>query len=400
MVKPLEGVRIVDCTQVFAGPFCTYQLSLLGAEVIKIEPPGRGDTLRFYSHGQGDPMGGMGGSFVSINAGKRSLALDLKSPDGKAVFERLLRGADGLVENYRTGVMARLGFGWEACGRINPRLVYASLSGFGAEGPLAGWPAFDHTMQAMSGMMALNTPAGSTPAKVGFPVIDAFAGYVGAFAMLAALMQRDRTGEGQYVDVAMLDAALVLMTSMATPYLNSGREPQPLGNRGYSGSPTSDLFAARNGQLSLGANTQAQFESLCAAIGAPQLVEDPRFATHEQRIASEPALRQALETIFAGEDAEHWEAKINQAGVPASKLRTLMEACAHPQLAGRTLFQPLTMSRQDPTPITVLNSGFRAGWNGVEEPSPLLGEHTDALLREIGYEEAEISWLRDRGAIG
>lgn len=399
MVKPLDGVRVIDCTQVFAGPFCTYQLSLLGADVIKIEPPGRGDALRGYQHGQGDPMGGMGGSFISINAGKRSLALDLKHPEGKAVLERLVGGADALVENYRNGVMDRLGFGWDRCRAINPKLVYVSLSGFGAEGPLADYPAFDHTMQAMSGMMALNSPPGAPPAKVGFPVIDAFTGYVGAFAALAALMQQQRTGEGQYVDVAMLDASLVLMTSMTTPYLNSGREPAPLGNRGYSGSPTSDLFAARNGRLSLGANTQAQFESLCAAIGAPELAADPRFATHEQRIDNEPALREALEAVLKTQDAEHWETVINPAGVPAGKLRTVMEALAHPQLAERDLFQPLVMSRRDERPITVLNSGFKAGWNGAEEPSPLLGEHTDALLAELGYDAAEISRLRDQAVV-
>ena len=400
MVKPLDGVRIIDCTQVFAGPFCTYQLALLGADVIKIETPGRGDTLRGYQHGAGDPMGGMGGSFISINAGKRSLALDLKHQGGKAVLERLIAGADALVENFRNGVMDRLGFGWERCRAINPRLVYASLSGFGAQGPLADYPAFDHTMQAMSGMMFLNSPPGAPPAKVGFPVIDSFAGYVAAFGVLAALTQRDRTGEGQLVDVAMLDAALVLMTSMTTPYLNSGREPAPLGNRGYSGSPTSDLFAARNGRLSLGANTQVQFESLCLAIGAPELSSDPRFLTLELRIANEPDLRQALEDILTTQDAEHWEPLINTVGVPACKLRTIMEACAHPQLADRDLFQSLTMSREDDRPVTVLNSGFKAGWNGADQPSPLLGEHTDEVLAQIGCSPDEINRLRSSGVVG
>jgi CoA:oxalate CoA-transferase len=398
LVKPLAGVRVVDCTQVFAGPFCTYQLALLGAEVVKIEPPDRGDTLRFYRHGAGDPMGGMGGSFISINAGKRSVGLDLKHPSGKAVMEKLIAGADLLTENFRHGVMDRLGFGWERCRAINPKLVYVSLSGFGADGPLADWPAFDHTMQAMSGMMSLNGVPGAPAAKVGFPVIDSFAGYVAAFAALAALRQRDLTGEGQFVDVAMLDAALVLMTSMTTPYLNSGREPAPLGNRGYSGSPTSDLFKAGNGEISLGANTQAQYEALVEAIGAPELAEDPRFATLELRIANQQALREALEAIFGAADCEHWEERINAAGVPASKLRTVMEACAHPQLAGRDLFQPLPMSRQDSRPITVLNGGFKAGWNGASEPSPLLGEHTDEVLAALGYSAVEISRLRSEGA--
>ena len=399
-MKPLEGVRVIDFTQVFAGPFCTYQLSLLGAEVIKVEAPGGGDALRGYGHGAGDAMGGMGGSFISINGGKKSVAVNLKPEAGKALLRSLIESGDILVENFRNGVMERNGFSWEACKALNPRLVYASMSGFGSTGPYKDWPAFDHTMQAMTGMMSLNGEPGDPPMKVGFPVIDAFTGYVAAFGILAALRQRDQTGEGQLVDVSMFDASLVLMTSMVVPYLNAGQQPKQLGSRGYSGSPTSDLFAARDGHVSLGANTQPQYEALCRAIGAPQLVDDPRFKTLKDRIANDVALRAAIEGIFATDDAEVWEARINAAGVPASKLRTVFEACSLPHLAERGLMIPNKMSQKDDRDITVLNNGFRADWNGIDTPSPMLGQHTDEVLISLGISEREIAALRQEGAIG
>ena len=398
-MKPLDGVRIVDFTQVFAGPFCTYQLSLLGAEVIKIETPGVGDVLRGYRHGAGDPMGGMGGSFISINGGKKSTAINLKHPDGKAILAKLIGTADVLVENFRGGVLDRQGFSWEACKALNPRLIYASMSGFGAGGANGDWPAFDHTMQAMTGMMSLNGEPGSPPTKVGFPVVDAFTGYVAAFGIMAALRQRDQTGEGQRVDVSMFDASMVLMTSMVVPYLNAGTEPKQLGSRGYSGSPTSDLFKTRDGHISLGANTQAQYEALCQAIGAPELATDPRFATHQARIGNDAALREALEAIFETGDAETWEARINAAGVPAAKLRTVFEACKLPQAEGRDLMLRTRMSKDDDREITVLNNGFRAGWNGLDGPSPLLGQHTDEVLMGLGYAAAEIEAFRRKGAV-
>jgi len=399
-MKPLQGVRVVDFTQVFAGPFCTYQLSLLGAEVIKIEAPGVGDTLRGYRHGAGDAMGGMGGSFISINAGKKSVAVNLKHASGKALLRRLIESGDVLVENFRNGVMDRHGFSWEACKAINPRLIYASLSGFGASGPFKDWPAFDHTMQAMTGMMSLNGEPGDPPMKVGFPVIDAFTGYVAAFGILAALRQRDGTGQGQFVDVSMFDASLVLMTSMVVPYLNAGEQPKQLGSRGYSGSPTSDLFRTRDGHISLGANTQTQYELLCRAIEASELIDDPRFATHAARIDNDVALRAALEAIFATDDADAWELRINAAGVPASKLRTVFEACGLPHLQERGLMLNTKMSQKDDRDVTVLNNGFRADWNGIDAPSPMLGQHTDEVLAGLGCSEAEIAALRQEGALG
>jgi CoA:oxalate CoA-transferase len=398
MIKPLTGVRVIDFTQVFAGPFCTFQLSLLGAEVVKVENTVGGDTLRGYRLGR-DGMGGQGGSFVAINAGKKSVALDLKSDAGREVARRLIASGDVLVENFRNGVLDRFGLSWEHCKQINPRLIYVTMSGFGADGPLKSYAAYDHTLQAMSGMMSLNGEPGSSPVKVGFPVVDSFTGYVAAFGTMAALMQRAQTGEGQFIDVSMLDASLVLMTSMVIPYLNAGVEPKQPGNRGYSGSPTSDLFATSDGHLSLGANTQEQFEKLCQAIGAPQLATDPRFAKREARMQHNEALRQALREVFATRTVDEWEVLVNEAGVPAAKLRTILEACELPQIEGRNLFQRVPMSRQNDHEVVVMNNGFKADWNGIDQPSPMLGEHTDEMLKAIGYSEDEIATLRGIGAV-
>ncbi|MHA6623538.1 CaiB/BaiF CoA transferase family protein [Pseudonocardia sp. DLS-67] len=396
---PLDGISVVDFTQVFAGPFCTHQLTLLGADVVKVEPVGVGDILRKYAHG-GDQMGGLSGSFISVNAGKRSIALDLKQPRGVEVAERLVARADVLVENFRSGVMDRLGFSAQRCRELNPRLVRASLSGFGPDGPMAHYPAYDHNLQATSGMMALNGEEGDPYLKVGFPVVDSFSGYTAAFAVLAALRQRDRTGEGQEVDVAMLDASLVLMTSMVVPYLNAGAEPPRSGNRGYSGSPTADVFRVADGALAIGANWPRQYEALCTALDRPDLVDDPRFRTKEDRIAHAGALREQLEHALGEHDTEHWEGVLNAAGVPASKVRSVQEACGLDQLAERGLFQDVPVSTADPTPVRVLNNGFRGAWNGVTAPAPLLGEHTDTVLGDLGYSTGDITRLRDTRAVG
>ncbi|HWW63492.1 MAG TPA: CoA transferase [Sphingomonadaceae bacterium] len=397
--RPLSGIRVCDFTQVFAGPFCTHHLVLLGADVEKIEPVGAGDILRKYKQG-GDPMGGLSGSFISINAGKKSILLDLKSEKGREIAEKMVAEADVVTENFRPGVMNRLGFSWERCREINPRIIFASISGYGSEGPMRHFPAYDHNMQAMSGMMSLNGDEGDPYMKVGFPLIDSFTGFTAAFAILAALRQRDATGEAQRIDVSMLDASMVLMTSMVVPYMNAGRQPPRTGNRGYSGSPTADIFRCRDGQLSLGANWPAQYEALCKAIGAPELITDPRFMTKEDRSANDGALRVLLEAKLEQRDGAEWEDLLNGVGVPTSKVRSVGEALELPQLGLRNLFQPIPVSRKDDHEVKVLNSGFVADWNGVVDSAPLMGEHSDAILSRLGYDGDAIARLRHEGAVG
>jgi crotonobetainyl-CoA:carnitine CoA-transferase CaiB-like acyl-CoA transferase len=263
------------------------------------------------------------------------------------------------------------------------------------------YPAYDHNMQAMSGMMSLNGDEGDPYMKVGFPLIDSYAGFTCAFAILAALRQRDQTGEAQRIDVAMLDVAMVLMTSMVVPYMNAGKEPPRTGNRGYSGSPTADIFRCADGQVSLGANWPFQYEALCRAIGAPELIEDPRFLTKEDRIANDSALRELLEAALVLETGKHWEGVLNAAGVPTSKVRSVGEACALDQLRSRNLFQAIPVSRDDDREVRVLNTGFVAdGWNGVEAPPPLMGEHGAEILARLGYDRGAIDDLKARNVVG
>jgi CoA:oxalate CoA-transferase len=399
MKKPLDGIKVIDLTHVMAGPYCTFQLVLLGADVIKVErADDGGDEFRYYGSIPGEKD--CGPAFSSVNAGKRSLTLNLKSEAGKQVLTRLLAKGDVLVENFRPAALRNLGFGWEDNRRINPRLIHCSLTGFGHAGPLRDNPAYDHTVQAVCGLMSLTGDEGSAPMKAGFPMVDTFTGYMGAFAILAALLQREKTGVGQFIDVAMLDSALALMTAMVCPYLIAGEKPRRVGNRGYNGSPTSDTFATQNKPLAIGANTQKQFEALCRVIGAERLIPDPRFLNGKLRIANAGPLRGEIEKDLAKRPAEEWEGMLNAASVPAATVQTIPEICAHPHLAGRNLFLevPLPASGRK---TTILNAGFLCDHDGpsVQNGPPRLGQHTDQVLSEIGFSPEEVQALRNAGAI-
>jgi len=398
MPQPLQGITVIDATHVMAGPFCTYLLKLLGARVIKIERPGEGDVMRHYDR---DPeYAQMAPPFMAFNAGKESMTLDLKAPKGAEIVRKLVARGDVLVENFRPGVMTRLGLGFDALSQINPRLVYCSVSGFGQNGPLRDNPAYDHIVQGVCGVMTLTGEPDSGPTKVGFPVVDTFTGYSAAFAILSALLQRAQSGKGQLVDVAMLDSALVLMSSMVVPCLTTGVAPEKVGNRGFNGSPTSDTFAAQDTALTLGANTQKQFEKLCAVLGCAELAGDSRFATAETRIANGDALYAALEPHLRKRPAREWEQLLNAASVPAGAVRTIPEVLAEPHLASRNLVLPLTPSSRGHTGFG-LGLGFQLQDSAVAQlgAPPLLGEHTHAVLRELGYGSDEIDTLRQEHVI-
>lgn len=397
MTKPLNGVRVVDLTHVMAGPFCAFQLALLGADVIKVERPDGGDEFRWYSDRTGE---GLGASFLGVNAGKRSVTLNLKSEAGKRILTQLIARADILVENFRPGVLDKLGFAWERNREVNPRLIQCSLTGFGREGPLRDSPAYDHTMQAICGLMSLTGEEGSAPMKVGFPVVDTFAGHMAAYAILAALLQRQQTNSGQLIDLSMLDTSFVLMSSMIIPYLIAGEEPRKVGNRGYNGSPTSDTFATADKPLAIGANSQKQFEALCRAAEAEALIADPRFATGEQRLANQSSLRKELERALAKRPAKEWEEILVRCGVSAAAIRTIPEICSHPHVTGSAAFLQVPMPGTN-RKITILNAGFRLTEDGpgVKDAPPRLGEHTDRVLDELGYSAAEIRNFRRQGAV-
>jgi len=398
MPQPLQGITVIDATHVMAGPFCTHLLRLLGARVIKIERPDEGDVMRHYDR---DPKyAEMAPPFMAFNAGKESITLNFKSPQAIEIIQRLAAKSDVLIENYRPGVMNRLGLGYESLSAINPRLVYCSVTGFGQSGPLRDNPAYDHIVQGVCGVMELTGEPGSGPTKVGFPMIDTFTGYSAAFATMAALLQRAQSGRGQFIDVAMLDNALVLMSSMVVPFLTTGIAPEKVGNRGFNGSPTSDTFKASDMSLTLGANTQKQFEQLCSVLGCAEIAGDARFVNAAKRIANADALHAALMPHLRKKPAREWEKLLNAAGVPAGAVRSVPDVLAEPHLQTRNLVLPLTPSTQGHTGYG-LGLGFRLQDNNLEQlgAPPLLGEHTRPVLSELGYSSNEIDALQQAGVV-
>ncbi len=370
--RPLEGIRVVDLTHAYAGPLCTYNLGLLGADVVKVEPPEGGDDFRVWFES----------AFLAINAGKRSIALDLRTPEGQEVLSRLLRSADVLVENYRPGVAAKLGIVEEELRLRYPRLVYCSITGFGDSGPLRDAPAIEWAVQAASGMTLEYLSDDDEPTRAGLGVVDAFSGFRAVSAILAALLERERTGEGARLDIAMLDAAFGLLTAPVADAANGWpRRGSLLGGSGR--------FRARDRQLYLSCVHDKWFRGVCEALDAPEVMDDPRFATHALRAENGDAFHAELERRLGARDAAEWERELNARGIPASVVRTLEEAVQSEQASHRGLLHEVESRRGR---ISVLGIG------GAPSPSsvPSLGEHTDDVLTELGYREADVERLSRR----
>ncbi|MSQ50294.1 MAG: CoA transferase [Betaproteobacteria bacterium] len=394
MPQVLKGYRIVDFTHVLSGPIATNFLTLMGADVIKIES-GIGDTMRNYS---GRSTDGMGASFVAVNSGKRSIVLDLKKEEHLEVARRLIAKADVVAENFRPGVIDRLGLGFDACRKIKTDIVFCSVSGFGQTGPLKFNPAIDQIIQSMSGLMNLSGEPGSGPTRIGFPVVDTYTGLLAAFAMVCALLQRERTGEGQYIDVAMFDASMVLMISMLGPYLVAGDKPAKQGNRGYSMSPTADTFKTAKGEITLGAVRQQQFEGICKVINRPDLVADPRFADRKLRFQHGDALQAEITRELMKRPAEVWEPLLNDAGVAAGVVRDMSDAVALDHFDERDIKIPIKVPGIPNGDVHILNAGFRYAHDapGHQRSPPRLGEHTREVLLELGYPPGKIDEI-ERG---
>ncbi|SDY60967.1 CaiB/BaiF CoA transferase family protein [Citreimonas salinaria] len=378
MPKPLQGVRVADFSHVIAGPLATQFLNLLGAEVIKVEPPA-GDPMRFYTRDPG--RRGMAEPFVGANAGKKSVVLDLKTDEGRAAARALIASADIFVENYRPGVADRLGLGASDLTQAHPSLIYCSVSGFGQSGPMRNYPAIDQVIQSVSGLMLLSGHEGEPAERVGFPIVDTYSALLAAFAILAAYTQRERdpARRGQVVDVSMLDAAMVMMASVAVPMMLSGQAPVRAGNRGFSGAPTADTFPTAAGEITIGAVQQVQVERLFRVLGCAELLDDPRFAAPDARLKNDAALRSLLIDRFITQDADAWETALAAAGVPAGKVRDIGSALSLDQLEGRGLFLDL------PGGERILNAGFcfeRDG-PGTENGAPALGADTDEILGSL-----------------
>lgn len=400
MQKPLEGIRVLDLTNVLAGPFCAYQLALLGADVIKVEVPGSGDLARQLG---ADPVLNarkMGASFLAQNGGKRSLTLNLKKPAGREVLQRLVASADVLVENFRPGVMERLGVGYPVLRQANPRLIYCAISGFGQEGPLRDAPAYDQIVQGLSGVMSITGSQESAPLRVGYPVADTLGGMTAAFAIAAALVRQVRSGEGEFIDVSMLDSTIVTMGWIVSNYLIAGTTPRPMGNENFTAAP-SGTFRTGAGLLNISANKQEQFEALAREVGRPELASDPRFAEREERKRNRAALKTELEAALAARPAAEWEPRLAAIGVPAGRVLSVPEVLEHPQIRERELMVHFKDAPGVDRDLSLVRAGFKlAGGNpDIDTPPPQLGAHTEAILDELGYAAPEIAALHAQGAI-
>lgn len=392
----LQGIRVLDLTNVLAGPFCGYQLALLGADVIKVEDPRGGDLARQLGADAALNERYMGASFLAQNGGKRSIRLDMKSETGKKALRRLVASADVLIENFRPGVMARLGFGYETLKELNPRLVYCAISGFGQTGPLAHAPAYDQIIQGRSGLMSITGDRDSAPLRVGYPLCDTIGGITAAFAISAALVQRDRTGAGAFLDVSMLDSTLVSMGWIVSNLLIAGQVPVPMGNENFTASP-SGTFATRDGLINIAANKQDQFETLCDLLGAPELKTDPRFAGREARKRNRHAIRPLLEAQLARHTAAHWERLLNEHGVPAGQVLDVPQALSQPQVRQRNLLVEFAMpAASGRERVQLVRGGFHVDGEPLapSKRPPLLGEDTEAILRELGYDDDELRAYR------
>ncbi len=383
---PLSGIKVLDLTRVVSGPFCTMLLSDFGAEVVKVEAPG-GDPSRITGIvGRGENP-----YFVNLNRSKRSIVVDMKTEAGKDIIRRLVKWADVLVENFRPGVMERLGFGFDALKAINPGLVYAAVTGFGKTGPYSHRPAFDFITQAMSGFMSLNGSDDMEPLRVGIPITDTIAGLYSAFGVLAALRERDRTGNGQEVQCAMLDGIISMFAFASAAYFSTGQLPPRNGNDHMVVAPYG-VFHSSDGPLAIAPSTEKAWGQFCRAMGREELMTDPRFDSAENRREHRKEINREVGDVIKTKTRDEWIEILNEAGVPCGNVNNLAQAFSDPQV----LHQEMVLESDQPGgPIKM--PGFPVKMSGtparLRDPSPQLGEHTKEVLKQVGYSETDVDRL-------
>ncbi len=396
--KVLEGIRVLDLTNVLAGPFATLHLALLGAEVIKIENPTDGDLARKLGNVPKLNKELMGTSFLAQNSNKKSITLNLKSPEGRDVFKKLVATADVLVENFRPDVMKRLGLPYPALAEINPRLVYCAISGFGQTGPDALKPAYDQIIQGLSGVMAINGDERLNPLRAGFPVCDTVGGLNAAFAVLAALFHRERTGEGQFIDVAMLDSIMPLLGWVAANLLIGKQPPVLLGNDNFTAAP-SGTFITKDGYINISANKQEQWETVADLLGVPELKTDPRFQERDNRKKNRKALTPLLEVKLKEKDTAYWVELLNKNDVPSGAILGLEAALNQAQVQHRQTLQKVAVNGIGELRLFGLSAKLSKTPGGINAPPPRLSAHTSDILGGLGYSQDDIKRLKEARVI-
>ena len=398
IMKLLSGIRVLDLTNVLSGPFATLHLALCGAEVIKIENPTDGDLARKLGCIPKYNQMLMGTSFLAQNANKKSVTLNLKDPAGKEIFRRLTRSADVVVENFRPDVMARLGLSYEELKTINPRLIYCAISGFGQTGPDALKPAYDQIIQGLSGEMAINGDERLTPLRAGFPVCDTVGGLNAAYAIIAALYYRERTGEGQCIDVALLDSIMPLMGWVAANLLIGGQQPLPMGNDNFTAAP-SGTFRTKDGYINIAANKQEQWEAVADVLGVPELKTDPRFQERDTRKKNRKELTPLLEAQLMKQETGHWVEILNKNDVPSGAILDLEAALNQEQIKHRGTIQSVHAEGIGDLKLFKLTAMFSKTSATIDTPPPRLSQHTEEILKGAGYTDDDIRQFRQKKII-
>ena len=397
MSRPFSNVRILDFTQVLAGPYGSYQLALLGADVIKVERIG-GEDMRRTPLSRVWAERGMAPAWLAINGNKKSLTLDFRKPEAAGIVRKLAEKADVVMENFRGGVMDRLGIGYKALSEINPNLIYCCISGFGQTGPFSHEAGYDGKIQALSGIMSITGHPETGPTRAGFAVCDVLSGMTAAFAVSSALYQRTHTHKGQFIDVSMLEASLAFLSTQVADFTVAGHHQEQAGNQAVSRKITANLFRAKDSYLLLAVNDEKQYRALMTTIGCASAFDDPRFGDWFLRKENEQALRDIISQALAKQDAKAWEKKLNAAGAPSASIWTIEEVIEHPQIVARAVMQSV---QSQYGMLRLMGSGFQMAHGGghLDTAPPDLGAQTDAILAEIGYDPAKIAALHADGVV-
>ncbi|MPS81551.1 MAG: CoA transferase [Achromobacter sp.] len=402
----LSNVKVLDLSRILAGPWASQILADLGADVIKVERPGQGDDTRSWGPPFLKDEAGQdttdGAYFIATNRGKRSITLDLQTPEGQALVKELCRDADVVLENYKVGTLARLGLDYDSLSKINPRLVYCSVTGFGQTGPRAAEPAYDFLIQAMGGLMSVtgerDDRPGGGPQKVGVPIVDLTTGVYAALGIVAALLRRSQTGQGEYIDVAMLDVQVGLLANQAMNFLLGNRVPRRTGTAHPNIQPQR-TFVCADGDIVIVVGNDAQFAALCRLLGKPELAEDPRFVSNSKRVTHQATLDPILDAIFITQPRAHWLAALKSAGVPAGSINTVPEVFDDPQVAHRAMLRHLPHPAAKSVPQVMNPLRFATADLRADRAPPLLGQHTAEVLAELGKSAEQIDDLRQRKII-